>query len=116
MGHLTRQSLLLILAMVIGLTSVQFAAARGQSPAVDTMVICTGSGPVHILVDENGEPTGNIMVCPDYATAFFASVWSPIPQDMRVERWVDIWTAGVVFPAVQASVAVPQARGPPSFA
>ena len=46
-----------LLLVLVAVTSVELAAARGQAPAVGTLVICTGSGPVHILVDENGQPT-----------------------------------------------------------
>ena len=101
------------MALAIGVTSVQLAAARGQPPAVGMMEICTGTGPIHILVDENGEPTGNIMICPDYAMAFFAD---PLPLETTVERseiWQRIWrdrtstvTGGQIIPESHA-------RGPP---
>lgn len=103
------------MALVIGLTSVQLAAARGQAPAVGMMEICTGTGPIHILVDENGQPTGNVMICPDYALAFFAD---PAPNPTSAQR-TDIWQT-LRFDrtaAVSADHRSPesQARGPPSF-
>jgi hypothetical protein len=102
-----------LMALVIGFTSVQLAAARGQSPAVGTMEICTGTGPIHILVDENGEPTGNIMICPDYALAFFAD---PLPQATTVEHfesWQKIWRDRISTITGGQNIPESHARGPP---
>lgn len=101
------------LALLIAFTSVQFAAARGQPPAVGTMEICTGTGPVHILVDENGEPTGGVMICPDYAMAFFADVWGVVPDPQLVALWRNIWLPGGAISAYSTAPRVAQARGPP---
>lgn len=108
-----RQLTCLMLALVIGLTSVQLAAARGQPPAVGTVVICTGTGPVHILVDETGQPTGGVMVCPDYATAFFADIWAEGPVARRVEIWQDIWIVRGAALGARRNPVEAQARGPP---
>jgi len=108
-----RQITVLMVALVIGVTSVQLAAARGQPPATGTMVICTGTGPVHILVDQNGVPTGGVMICPDYAMAFFADVWSQVSDVRRIDSWQDVWVAQ---PGVQRADQMrvdSQARGPP---
>ena len=104
----------LALALLIGITSVTFAAARGQSPAVGTMEICTGTGPIHILVDENGEPTGGVMICPDYALAFFADVWTAGPKVHTVPLWQAMWMPHTTEPALGTVGAVAQARGPPA--
>ncbi|MFP7570193.1 hypothetical protein [Marivita sp. S2033] len=102
------------LVLVIALTSVELAAARGQAPAVATMEICTGTGPVHILVDENGAPTGGVMICPDYAMAFFAEPPPPTPAALRIDTWCALWLND--SPVVSAEQAAPrsQARGPPA--
>ena len=101
------------LALLIGFTSVQFAAARGQPPAVGTMEICTGTGPIHILVDENGEPTGGVMICPDYALAFFADVWAEGAQALWVAQWQGVSLPQTTQRRVSAEVQSAQARGPP---
>jgi hypothetical protein len=82
-----RHMISVLMLLVVSITSVELAAARGQSPAVGTMVICTGTGPLHILVDENGQPTGGVMVCPDYALAFYAELDSTAPDALRTELW-----------------------------
>lgn len=101
------------MAFVIGVTSVQLAAARGQSPAVGMMEICTGTGPIHIIVDENGAPTGKIMICPDYALAFFAD---PLPNAFEAQRtdiWRTLWRGATSVVSAAQTIPESQARGPP---
>lgn len=110
-----RHITVLALALLIGVTSVTLAAARGQSPAVGTMEICTGTGPIHVLVDENGQPTGGVMICPDYALAFFADVWLPVPSAPRVDVWQALWISRTNALATATARVLAQARGPPTF-
>jgi hypothetical protein len=112
MRYLTHITVL-ALALMIGVTSVQLAAARGQAPAVGTMEICTGTGAIHILVDENGEPTGGVMICPDYAMAFFADVWVVPPAALRVDAWQEVWVGQGDVAAQHLIRVETQARGPP---
>lgn len=60
----------LVLVLVTG--SVIMAMARHQARAVDQMVICTGYGIVTVSVDEDGNPTGPILPCPDSTPALAA--------------------------------------------
>ena len=55
----------LALVAVLALTSVTSAIARGQAPAVDQAVICTGTGVVTVALDAQGNPTGMAHPCPD---------------------------------------------------
>lgn len=114
MKSLLRHIPVALLALLIGFTSIQFAAARGQSPAVGTMEICTGTGPVHILVDENGEPTGAVMICPDYAVAFFADVWGEVPKATLVLEWQDAVLPYGKTHGTTVRLPSAQARGPPA--
>jgi len=62
----------LLLAILIALTSVTMAVARGQMrDATGTMVLCTGAGAVTVQVDANGEPVGPAHICPDCAIGAF---------------------------------------------
>lgn len=54
-----------LLALVLVLTSQGYAMARHAPDATGAMVICTGTGPVTVLIDENGQPTGRVHICPD---------------------------------------------------
>jgi hypothetical protein len=115
MRFLMRQTVYAVLLAMVAFTSVQLAAARGQSPAVGTMVICTGTGPVHILVDENGQPTGGLMVCPDYALAFFAHLDVTAPDVTRIDVWHTVWRGHTTVLVAEQSTPLSQPRGPPVF-
>lgn len=116
MRWVIRQTVVLCLLVMVALTSVQLAAARGQSPAVGTMVICTGTGPVHILVDENGIPTGGVMICPDYALAFYGGLDVTTPASVPVDAvWHSLWRAHTDALAAEQAKPLSQPRGPPVF-
>ena len=115
MRFVMRQTVCAALLLMVAFTSVQLAAARGQSPAVTTMVICTGTGPVHILVDENGQPTGGVMICPDYALAFFADLDVATPDIKRIDVWHAQWRGHTSVLAAEQAVPLSQPRGPPVF-
>lgn len=103
----------LLCVIVVAITSVQLAAARGHAPAVGTMVICTGTGPLMILVDETGQPTGGAMVCPDYALAFYADLQTAAPEALRVDLWTGLWVALTESRSHGAPTPLSQPRGPP---
>ena len=103
----------LFLSLVLAVTSIGFAVARGQNPDVGTdMVICTGVGMIVMKIGPDGKPVEETVVCPDaisvFATAFYlenppAQVWKTsviTTQDAAV-----IWRA--------RDVLTPVARGPP---
>jgi hypothetical protein len=116
MRVLPRHITAVLLILVVSFTSVQLAAARGQAPAVGTMVICTGSGPLHILVDENGVPTGGVMICPDYAMAFYAEVSLALPEAVRSDdAWRDLWHNALTVVSAGRIATAAKARGPPDF-
>lgn len=64
---LNRSFIAVLLAFVLGLTSQSMAAARGASAATGQMVLCTGTGPVAIYLDAEGQPTSAPHICPDAA-------------------------------------------------
>lgn len=71
----------LLLAMV--LTSAAMAVARSSHDvASGTMVLCTGSGPISVQMDADGQPIGPVHFCPDCALAFFVS--TPDPQTCAI--------------------------------
>lgn len=64
---LNRSFIAVLLAFVLGLTSQSMAVARGASAATGQMVLCTGTGPVAIYLDADGQPTSAPHICPDAA-------------------------------------------------
>jgi hypothetical protein len=74
MHSIFRTYLALSLALMLALTGQSMAVARGATDAAGQMVLCTGTGPVTIFVDENGEPTSAPHICPDCALHLLAAV------------------------------------------
>lgn len=50
------------------------AVARGASDAAGQMVLCTGTGPVTVYMDETGAPTQAPHFCPDCTTGDLAAL------------------------------------------
>ena len=69
MGFMSRVSHILgyVLAAVIALTAQSAAVARTMPDATGQMVLCTGTGPVMVYTDEDGNPTSAPHICPDFA-------------------------------------------------
>ena len=65
-------SLLLIALLVLMGQSV--AMARGAPGPAGQMVLCTGTGPVMVFVDGDGQPTEAPRFCPDTAMGLLSVV------------------------------------------
>lgn len=102
-----------LFALCLALTSVTLAVARGQAPAVGTIVVCAGGGFQTIAVDADGNPTGPAHICPDAIAAFVAvddtpPVVAPVAAELRVS------VVGRSVPAVPAQPFLFRfARAPP---
>lgn len=104
-----------LMAVVLAVTSLSAAYARGQAEPAGTMVICRGLTVMTVLVDGDGLPIEETHVCPDAALAFFFEsgeqrfavshvlVWRPVDWDAPT-----LVVDSFVFIAAQA-------RGPPVF-
>lgn len=77
MAHLLRISLALVLALVVTLTGHASAAAQGARDASGQIVICSGSGPVTIYIDDQGQPTQPPHYCPDCVMHLLDAVPAP---------------------------------------
>lgn len=62
------------LSLLVLLTGQGMASTRGMNAAVGHMVICTGTGPVLVMIDEGGQPTKAPAFCPDYAMSLLGAV------------------------------------------
>mgnify|MGYP000008375647 CR=1 FL=1 len=60
-----RSYLTLILVLAVTLTAHSAGAMRGMRDATGQMVICSGTGPVVIYVDADGQPARAPGNCPD---------------------------------------------------
>ncbi|PKP72647.1 MAG: hypothetical protein CVT84_17675, partial [Alphaproteobacteria bacterium HGW-Alphaproteobacteria-6] len=80
-----------LLAIVLALTSVTMAVARGQTRVAGQVVLCSGYGMVLVGIDAAGNPVaeaeggpagGTVHLCPDMVLAMLAALppaglWSP---------------------------------------
>ncbi|TNF19700.1 MAG: hypothetical protein EP318_13825 [Rhodobacteraceae bacterium] len=105
-----------LLALLLGLTAQSMALARGASGAVDEIILCTGSGPIMVAVDENGEPTGRAHICPEFTLSLFVALAPDQVPDVA-PAWHDLglairWGAHPVQRPLRDALA----RGPPAQA
>ncbi|WP_299643623.1 hypothetical protein [uncultured Ruegeria sp.] len=63
-----------VLSLLLVLTGQGLAVSRGMDRAVGQMVLCTGTGPVVVYMDEDGQPTAPPHYCPDYALSLMGAV------------------------------------------
>jgi len=54
-----------VLALLLVLTAQAMAVARGMPGVAGAVVLCTGTGPVTVLTDAEGQPVGPAHICPD---------------------------------------------------
>ncbi len=90
MTALLRITLAFALSALLGLTGQSIAASRGADQAVGQMVLCTGTGPVVVYMDAEGQPTKPPHYCPDYALTLLGALLvdqpplPPAPERARV--------------------------------
>lgn len=102
-----------LLALLLGLTAQSMALARGASGAVDEIILCTGTGPIMVAVDEHGEPTGAAHICPEFTLSLFVALQSDPPPEVA-PAWHDLGIARPPAPRpVQRPLRDALARGPP---
>lgn len=106
----------LLLAGLIAVASVGLGHARGQAPAADLIVICSGHGVATIVVDASGEPVELQVICPDCALSHFVDPGTPPGAQIRMKL------RGAPAPALRdgavppVSVVRATARAPPASA
>jgi hypothetical protein len=102
------------LALVLALTSVSMAVARGQVAAGERIVICTGAGLVTIEIDAEGNPVGPVHICPDCALGLIAAAATPSVVVARpAPRAADPLPVSAPAALFVQSARSPPVRGPP---
>lgn len=103
----------IFLTLVLAVTGQSMAVARGASAATGQMVLCTGSGPLAIYVDAQGNLTSAPHICPDCALNILFEgplVLLAIPTRLMVFRTAPLKTAAAVMVARKQR---PSPREPP---
>ena len=114
MTVLTRIFPSLVLSLALVLTGQSMAIARGMAPAADQIVICTGTGPVMILIDSEGNPTAPSHLCPDCALSLLQAVFPPETGLSGLAGWRKVEMHYVAIVVADPGPAFSHARDPPS--
>lgn len=103
----------IVLALLLAVTGMTMAVARGQTRIAGEIVICSGYGLTTITVDQNGNPVEEVQICPDMALGLMAALaHAPLVVERPAGRVSDLI---LVDPRLlhSRSYAVARARGPP---
>ena len=104
-----------LLALCLLATAGATASARGtMRDATGQMVLCTGTGPMRVMIDAQGQPIGPAHYCPDCAHTALAAI---APATPMVRRAGDITRAQFTRRAAPRALVLAGlracARGPP---
>ncbi|EDM72383.1 hypothetical protein RAZWK3B_09036 [Roseobacter sp. AzwK-3b] len=108
-----RTYLAIALAFVLTLTAQSTALARSAPDPAGQMVLCTGTGPVTVLVDAQGQPTGAVHICPECALSLFQVTSSDTPDLLRPTTWTPAQTIDLHLEIFDLARLPARARGPP---
>ncbi len=103
----------LFLALILGLTSHSLAMARTMPGPSGQVELCTGTGPVTIYVDEDGQPVGRAHFCPDCALHLLGGVIPPDVDLQRIASCTGLHICCLSHSAASAPQITAAARGPP---
>lgn len=102
-----------LLALVLFLTSLTVAHARGQGMPSGEMVLCLGGHAVTVSVDAQGNPVEYTHICSDFAASFFIDAGQGFaPAALVVALSDPSWRIKRVI-GHTGLIPSAQARGPP---
>lgn len=113
--NLLRRYLASLTIAALVLTGHSMAQARTMASPTGEIVLCTGTGPITVLVDENGQPTGRAHVCPDCALSLFADIHAPVQVPGQIETHGERVAFAYILEAPRLRTLRATARGPPPF-
>ncbi|UWQ78043.1 hypothetical protein K3725_12035 [Leisingera sp. S132] len=106
----------LFLALTVALTAHSAAARQGEGNAAGQMVICTGTGPVTVYVDSDGQPAKPPHNCPDCVMHVLDAVAQPAGLVLPVAACSEIAAGQVAALASVLHRLRATARAPPAAA
>jgi hypothetical protein len=118
MYTLLRHFLLVFVTMSLGLYGVPLHAESGPDSGTTSIVICSGDGPVTLVIDSNGNP-----VTPQHKCCDCLTCTTPVLGLPSVAGLTQAGLARFEMPAIQGQHQVtmfsinarPHVRGPPSM-
>lgn len=112
--RITRTIKAVLVALLLIVTSQSMAVARGtMRDATGAVVICTGTGPITVLTDADGQPVGPAHICPDCALSLIAGTVAAFdlqPPAQKMHRFDPPRVSWSVHDMVPPQAC---ARGPP---
>ena len=115
MTLLHRHILSLVLSLLVVLTGQAAAVAHGAPGPAGRMELCTGSGPVMVYVDADGQPVGDPVYCPEFALSLILAL--DLPDVTAGPVALKVVPQGYVVPvagAARQALIERVARGPPA--
>ncbi|WP_212525096.1 hypothetical protein [Actibacterium sp. MT2.3-13A] len=109
-----RPTLALALSLMLAVTSLTLAVARGQAPVAGVIELCSGAGMAAVPVDAEGKPTGPAHVCPDGVAALVNIDIAAPAMPLRPLADGERLTIARMAPVAGAAPVAEQARGPPA--
>ncbi|WP_299374980.1 hypothetical protein [uncultured Tateyamaria sp.] len=103
----------ILLSVMLVMSSIGFATARGADPAVDRMVICIGASAQVVYIDAEGRPTAAPHLCPDctlHALDAVLPTQGHVAHPMRLAKGSGLTGNGS---AKQSPDSTTRVRGPP---
>lgn len=101
------------LALILSLTSVSMALARGDMAVNGTMILCLGGMQVTVAIGPDGDPVIEEHICPDCVVGTLALGGTP-PQTPPAPAVLTVRAPLHDLSADAEQVQRPQARGPPA--
>lgn len=103
----------LALILVLVLTGLTLAGARGQARIAGEMVLCAGEITMLVTVDAQGNPVKRVTICPDMAPSLMQAVAMTADFAAPERAAHGFKTAFLQLSPVGQPAVTAQARGPP---
>ena len=114
MNRLLSPATALLLGLVLAMTSVSMAVARGGMSLSGTMILCIDASQQVVPLGPDGAPMEVNHACPDCTVGAMALV-EPLPLDAPEWRMATLYTRPFATRIHEAPVQGGQGRGPPSL-
>lgn len=112
--RLSRTIKAVLVALLLIVTSQSMAVARGtMRDATGATVLCTGTGPITVLTDADGQPIGPTHICPDCALSVIAGLAEAFDLPKPAQTELRFSPPSLSLEANDAVPPRPRARAPP---
>ncbi|NIY77992.1 hypothetical protein HCZ23_00710 [Celeribacter sp. HF31] len=112
--RLSRTIKAVLVALLLIVTSQSMAVARGtMRDATGAVVLCTGTGPITVLTDADGQPIGPTHICPDCALSVIAGLAEAFDLPTPAQNELRFSPPNLSYHAHETLPPRPRARAPP---